>query len=178
VLIAYRDVTSTWRNSRSVKAALLFPSPATHKLPILAVPREHALRAVAFLNSTTFDLLARSHVPGASLAAWVLSQCAAPTPDEIPARCAEIAEVLSITSVKLADAFGWSLHTWDAEKRPWLEAECDALVARAYGVTRDEYEKLFEHFEVMERVEQANYGEYRTRRLCLEAWDLLDEEGV
>jgi hypothetical protein len=177
-IVAYRDVGAPWRNSRSVKAALLFPTPATHKLPILVIPESKALGLVALLNSTVFDFLARVHVPGASLTSWVLSQCAAPGPYDLDPESAHIAERLSVTSAKLSAAYDMALRAWNEEERPLLEAECDARVARSYGLTRRQYEQLFDHFDVMARVEQkpveqGGYGEYRTRRLCLEAFDRL-----
>ncbi len=41
----------------------------------------------------------------------------------------------------------------------------------------DQYDQLFEHFAVLGRVERARFGEERTRRLCLEAFDRLEKEG-
>jgi N-6 DNA Methylase len=177
-MVAYRDVAgSTLTNSRSMKAALLFPGPATHKLPVLAVPHQYVLRLVALLNSTVFDFLVRVHMPGASLTPWVISQCAAPPPEALDSACAELAERLSVTSRKLAEAYSFTLHPWAPTERPHLEAECDARVAHSYGLTRDQYDRLFDHFEVMARVERGRYGEERTRRLCLEAFDRLEQEG-
>ena len=103
-LVAYRDVSgATWTNQRSMKAALLFPTPATDVTPILAIPRERALALLALVNSTVFDFLARVHAPGAHLKSWVLSQCAAPPPDVLDPRCSELAGRLSVTSAKLAE---------------------------------------------------------------------------
>ena len=129
------------------------------------------------MNSTVFDFLARVHVPGAHLTPWVLSQCAAPPPEALDPRCAELAGQLSVTSAKLAETYSFPLHVWDPEERPFLEAECDARVARSYGLSRDQYDQLFEHFAVLGRVERARFGEERTRRLCLEAFDRLEKDG-
>jgi len=177
-MVGYRFVGGAiWRNSRSMKAALLFPTPTTHMLPILAVPREHALAFLGLVNSCVFDFLARIHSPGSHLPPWVLSQCAAPPPEVLDPICAELAGQLSVTSAKLSETYGFRLHAWDAEERPHLEAECDARVARSYGLSRDQYDQLFEHFSVLGRVERARFGEERTRRLCLEAFDRLEKEG-
>ena len=124
-----------------------------------------------------FDFLARVHVPGPNLTPWVVSQCAAPPPETLDPVCAELAERLSVTSRKLAEAYDFTGHPWVPGERPGLEAECDARVARSYGLTRDQYDRLFDHFEVMARVERGRYGEERTRRLCLEAFDRLEQEG-
>jgi hypothetical protein len=64
-----------------------------------------------------------------------------------------------------------------------LRAELDAWYARAYGLTRDELRYVLdpadlmgpdwpsETFRVLKNNEERQYGEYRTRRLVLEAWD-------
>jgi hypothetical protein len=175
-MIAYREIGASWTNRRSVKAALLFPTPATHKLPMLTVLRGLALSATALFNSLIFDFLARIHMPGGSLTPWIVSQCPAPTPAELDPKCSKLAARLTATSQKLADAYGLDLHSWDSQVRPRLEAECDARVARSYGLTRNQYERLFDHFEVMARAERAAYGEERTQRLCLEAFDRISKE--
>jgi len=63
--------------------------------------------------------------------------------------------------------------------------ELDAWFARAYGLTRDELRYILdpadaygpdfpdETFRVVKEKETAKFGEYRTRRLVLEAWDRL-----
>jgi hypothetical protein len=61
----------------------------------------------------------------------------------------------------------------------------DAWFARAYGLTRDELRYILdpkdvhgadfpsETFRVLREKEEKQLGEYRTRRLVLEAWDRL-----
>ncbi len=77
---------------------------------------------------------------------------------------------------------------WDEERRALLRAELDAYYAKLYGLTRDELRYILdpkevygedfpgETFRVLKDKEMRLYGEYRTRRLVLEAWDRL--EGV
>ncbi|TCS95260.1 N-6 DNA methylase [Tepidimonas ignava] len=72
---------------------------------------------------------------------------------------------------------------WDPERRALLRAELDAYYARLYGLTRDELRYILdpadvmgadypsETFRVLKEGEIRAYGEYRTRRLVLEAWD-------
>ena len=72
-------------------------------------------------------------------------------------------------------------------RRAQLRAELDAWYARAYGLTRDELRYVLdpadthgaacpsETFRVLRENEQRRHGEYRTRRLVLDAWDHLDE---
>jgi hypothetical protein len=75
--------------------------------------------------------------------------------------------------------------TWDEEQRAVLRAELDAYYAALYGLTRDELRYVLdpadvygpdfpgETFRVLKEREIREYGEYRTRRLVLEAWDRL-----
>ena len=67
----------------------------------------------------------------------------------------------------------------------YLDAELDAYYARFYGLTRDELRYTLrvdlkeahgedfpgETFRVLKEKEIKQYGEYRTSRLVLEAWD-------
>jgi hypothetical protein len=74
---------------------------------------------------------------------------------------------------------------WDEQRRAVLRAELDALIAKLYGLTRDELRYILdpqdvygedfpgETFRVLKEKEIKQYGEYRTRRLVLAAWDRL-----
>jgi hypothetical protein len=78
---------------------------------------------------------------------------------------------------------------WDEDRRAHLRAELDAFYARAYGLTRDELRYILdpadvkcpdypsETFRVLKEKEIRQHGEYRTRRLVLEAWDRMDANG-
>ncbi|MCU0318459.1 MAG: N-6 DNA methylase [Flavobacteriales bacterium] len=74
---------------------------------------------------------------------------------------------------------------WDEERRAHLRAELDAYYALLYGLERDELRYILdpkevhgedfpgETFRVLKDKEIRQYGEYRTRRLVLEAYDRL-----
>ena len=75
---------------------------------------------------------------------------------------------------------------WDEDRRALLRAELDAWYARAYGLTRDDLRYILdpadllgadypsETFRVLKTNELRRYGEYRTQRLVLAAWDAQD----
>ncbi len=75
--------------------------------------------------------------------------------------------------------------SWDEDRRAQLRAELDAWYARAYGITREELRYILdpadvmgedypsETFRVLKSNEIKKFGEYRTRRLVLEAWDRM-----
>ena len=74
---------------------------------------------------------------------------------------------------------------WNPERRAQLRAELDARYARLYGLTRDELRYILdpadvmgedypsETFRVLKNNELRDFGEYRTRRLVLQAWDAI-----
>jgi hypothetical protein len=83
---------------------------------------------------------------------------------------------------------GWNLELVDDPAlRHQIKAEIDAIYARRIlGLTRDEMEFVldpetvssvfegYETFGALKRAEMRQFGEYRTRRLALEAWDRLE----
>ena len=84
-------------------------------------------------------------------------------------------------------------YGWHPQRRAQLRAELDAYYARLYGLTRDELRYILdpadapfgpggallgpdypsETFRGLKAKEERAYGEYRTRRLVLAAWDAL-----
>jgi hypothetical protein len=74
---------------------------------------------------------------------------------------------------------------FDPERRALLRAELDAFYAHLYGLTRVELRYILdpadvmgpdypsETFRVLKNNEIRQFGEYRTQRLVLEAWDRL-----
>ena len=74
---------------------------------------------------------------------------------------------------------------FDPERRSLLRAELDAFYAHLYGLNRDKLRYILdpadvmgpdypsETFRVLKNNEIRQFGEYRTQRLVLEAWDRL-----
>ena len=109
-------------------------TPATHKLPVLALTPDVAFEFLGVFNATVFDFLVRGHMPGASVAlVWMLTQIPAP-PSGLDPRIAEHSRKLSLTSNSVARLFDAEPHPWDPEERYALDVELDALVAHAYGL--------------------------------------------
>lgn len=80
-----------------------------------------------------------------------------------------------------------SAWEWDPERRAILRSELDAIYARLYGLTRDDLRYILDPSDIMgddypsetfrglKNKEIRNFGEYRTRRLVLDAWDKLEQ---
>lgn len=75
---------------------------------------------------------------------------------------------------------------YDPDRRAILRAELDAYYARLYGLTEEELRYILdpadvmgedypsETFRVLKDKERKEFGEYRTQRLVLAAWDKLE----
>jgi len=173
IMIGFRDVGAPWTNQRSAKGAILPRVPATHKLPVFTLPLEIVFDFLGLFNATVFDFLVRGHMSGASVAlVWMLAQIPAPPPS-LDARIADHARRLSLTSNLVARLFGVGPHPWDPEERYGLDVELDALVAHAYGVTREQYATILDSFEVMARVQTREHGRYKFKEDCLQAYSRL-----
>lgn len=150
--------------------------------------------------SMTFDFVARHKVGGTHLNYFIYKQLPVLPPDRYSAAdIAFIApRVLELTyTAHDLQAWGQDLaaydprpvaeqgrpFAWNPERRAQLRAELDAYYARLYGLNRDELRYILdpkdvmgaeypsETFRVLKEGEIRAYGEYRMRRLVLEAWD-------
>ena len=153
-------------------------------------------------NSLCFDFVARQKVGGTHMADFIMKQLpvlpperySSVTMDFIVPRVFELtytandlkpwAEDLATYDPRPAAERGQPF-AWNPARRAQLRAELDAYYARLYGLTRDELRYILdpkevmgedypsETFRVLKEGELRSFGEYRTRRLVLEAWDQL-----
>jgi hypothetical protein len=144
----------------------------------------------------TCDYLAKQKVGGSSLKNYVMEQLPVISESFYKESDLEFISVrvleLVYTSYSIAPfardlGYVGEPFIWNEERRAMLRAELDAWYARAYGLTRDELRYILdpaevkgedypsETFRVLKNNEMKKFGEYRTRRLVLEAWDRLAE---
>ncbi len=146
----------------------------------------------------TFNFVARQKMGGISFAYFYLKQLpiVPPTFYTEPRLAFITPKVLELTYTSHSLApFARDLghdgppFAWDEDRRAQLRADLDAFYARAYGLTRDELRYILdpadvkgpdyhsETFRVLKEKEIRQYGEYRTRRLVLAAWDRMEANG-
>jgi len=99
---------------------------------------------------------------------------------------ADIVEANSSFDTRPASEHGkpWK---WNPERRAILRSELDAIYARLYGLTHDDLRYILDPSDIMgedypsetfrglKSKEIRQFGEYRTSRLVLEAWDKLEQ---
>ncbi len=202
-LVAFRDVTSAITARTSIFSVLPRVGVGNNApLMLLGESKpELQLCLLGNLNSLAFDFCARQKVGGNHMNFFLLKQLPVLSPRSygvtdvayVGMRVLELVYTSEDLS-PLADAFRNSdlsssvpcaPYRWNEARRVVLRAELDAWFARAYGLSRDELRYILdpkdvrgadfpsETFRVLRDKEEKQFGEYRTGRLVLEAWDRL-----
>lgn len=196
-LIGWRDVTNV-TNERTVVSGIIPVTGVNHKFPLFITTQHVKLIFSLYANlvSIAFDYLARQKIGGTSLTYFYLKQLpifplSFYGTDDLNFILPRVFE-LTFTSEAMrpfAEDLGYQgpPFRWDPERRAYLKAELDAYYARLYGLTREELRYILdpadvkgedypsETFRVLKKNEIQNFGEYRTARLVLQAWDRQEE---
>ncbi len=198
-LLGWRDITSA-HVLRTFIASVLPLVPAGNKLPLLLPGRldDNRLYAalLANLNSLSLDFIARMKTGGNNMNFYIVKQLPVIAPktyidshlDFISPRVIELTYTSHVLKPWAEDlGYDGPPFRFDPERRALLRAELDAYYAHLYGLNRDELRYILdpsdvmgpdypsETFRVLKNNEQRQFGEYRTQRLVLEAWDRLFE---
>jgi len=67
---------------------------------------------------------------------------------------------------------------WDDARRAQLRADLDGLYGHLYGLSREELAYILDTFPIVRRKDESRWGEYRTKRLVLEAYDEIGGSGL
>jgi len=189
------------RNARSTDERTLIaaatPSFGVGDSLFLLCPEQPALLASALLgclNSLVHDFVSRQKVGGVNISFYFVQQFPILPPSAYTEQNLAfiVPRVLELTYTSHAmTPFARDLgyegrpFDWNEDRRAHLRAELDAFYARAYGLTRDELRYILdpedamgpgypsETFRVLKKNEIACFGEYRTARLVLAAWDRI-----
>ena len=141
------------------------------------------------------DFTARQKIGGITLNYFIVKQLPILSPDQYTD--AELSFIvprvleLTYTAYDLkpwAEELGYigAPFPFHPERRAQLRAELDARFARLYGLTRDELRYILDPAEVkgadypsetvrvLKNNAEKAFGDYRTQRLVLAAWDALE----
>lgn len=66
----------------------------------------------------------------------------------------------------------------DTGDRAQLRAEIDAYVAHLYGLSRDDFAYILDTFPVLKKKEERAFGEFMSKRKCLEEFDRICKLGI
>lgn len=192
--LAFNDICNT-NNRRSLISAMVPRAGYGNKLPILQP--EDDLRAdslsllLANFCSVACDFAARQKIQSRNLNKYILEQLPVIPPEGFEAMyfgSKSAAEVVREAVIELTytahdmapfardmghvDAAGEVKppFIWDDARRLDLRAKLDAVFFHLYRITdRDDIRYIYSTFPIVQRQEEAEYGTYRSRDLCL-AW--------
>ena len=193
--LGFKHVSSP-TNTRSMIAALIPVSGAGNSLPLLLseskdpdVAGDFSIMMVANLNSLPLDYVARQKLHGQNLNKFIVEQFPVIPADRYrnrmfgPKSAADIVResVLELTytshdMMALAEFLGHSdangnalpPYKWKCERRLKLRAKLDAVYFHLYGVTAvDDVEYAYSTFPALKTKENAKFGRFLSRDLCL-----------
>lgn len=193
-LFGWRDIARA-SDSRTFVPSALPRAAVGNKFP-LAFPLDptQAPLLQAVWSSMVFDYVARQKLSGTGMTYFIVKQLVCPAPttfDETMPWEGTLAEFvrprvseLTYTSHRMANYARDVLalphgapvggpFRWMPERRAQLIAEVDAAMLHVYGLTRAEAGHVLDSFPVVRRNEERDLGEYRTKRLALDAYDAL-----
>ncbi len=159
---------------------------------------------VANLNTNIFDFVARQKLGGINFSYFVLKQLPVIPPDRYTPELIDfiVPKVVELTYtawdllpfakdvLKEVGEETWSRwfpenpqdgegnpapFRWDEERRSILRAELDGIYAHLYELGREDLDYILDTFPIVKRKDEAKYGEFRTKRLVLEAFDRLED---
>lgn len=196
-LFGFRSIARA-TDERTAIGAVIPAWAVGHKVLLVlisdSIPAPLVTAFVANFNSLVFDFMIRQKVGGTDLGFFQVKQVPVLPPDSYDEHeirfVSERVVKLVYTSEEMrpfAEEMGYQgpLVKWDPEQRAIQRAELDAFYAYKYGLTRDELRYILdpaelngpdypsETFRVLKENELKEFGEYRTQRLVLGAWDRL-----
>ena len=146
------------------------------------------------MNCLVFDYVARQKLGGLNMAYFVQKQLPMLPPGSFDSNAIEfIGERIKKIYATASDMVEFSksvdgcpkIFPYDMNLIAKIQAELDAFYANLYGLNREEVRYILdpidvvgpdcptETFRVLKNNEIREFGEYRTQRLVLEAWDRL-----
>jgi hypothetical protein len=195
-MIGWRDICRS-TDERTLISGIIPTVGCGHKFLLLFVHSSPILASALYasINSLVCDYITRQKLGGTSLMYFTFKQLAVLPPDAysdsdlafIVPRVLELTYT-SHSMAPFAHDLGYSgpPFAWNEDRRAQLRAELDAWYARAYALTRDDLRYILdpaavkgvdypsETFRGLKHNEMKRFGEYRTGRLVLEAWDRMD----
>jgi len=199
-LMGWRDICRS-TDDRTVIASVFPRVGVGHTIRVLYldVPPKQAAAFIACTSSLSFDYVGRQLIGSTHLTVETLKQLPVISPESFTSQDLAFisSRILELTNTSHSmSKWGYDLgysgppFAWDETRRAYLKAELDAFFAQKYNLTRDELCYVLdpqdvkgtaypsETFRVLKTKELAQFDEYRTRRLVLDAWDRLTASNI
>ena len=187
--------TTNATNERTSVISCVPRAGMSDRAPLLHLPQAKAAALLlANMNSIVLDFAARTAVGGTDLSFFIIKQLPVLPPETYLEDAPQglkwvemvIPRVLELTyTAHDLEPFAHDLgydgppFPWDEERRHLLRCELDAIYAHMYKLERTDLEWVLDaqepsqSFPGLKRAELRQYGEYRTQRYALQAYDQL-----
>lgn len=187
-MVGFRDTTNA-TNERTVIASMWPRSAVGNNLPILTVGKGESLVLATMMSSFAFDYFARLKLGGSHANFFIMKQLPVIPPEVFEADCSwangtfadwltpRIAELVMVSEIGAAfrQRLGDAIYDWDGSRRCRLRAEIDGAFFCMFGIAREDVDYIMDTFPIVKRKDEAEFGEYRTKRLILENYDRMQE---
>lgn len=197
-LMGWRDICRA-TDERTVIASVAPLVGVGHTMPLFLTNTDASRMAALLgnLGALVLDFCARVKVGGTHLTYSYLKQFPVLPPSHYSeADLAFIVPRILELTYTAHDLAGWAQDleyngppfALDPGRRAILRAELDAYYAKLYGLTEEDLRYILdpadvmgedypsETFRVLKNKELKEFGEFRTQRLVLEAWDALEQQ--
>jgi hypothetical protein len=199
-LLGWRNICRN-TDERTVIASVLPRAGVGHSSPLMfssAGCPALAASLQANLSAIAFDFIARQKIGGTNLTYDYLNQLPVLPPTIYAQPCPWDSSPPSLLSTPYSlhtwllprvlelTYTAWDLapfakdcgydgppFRWDEERRFLLRCELDAAYFHLYGIARDDVDYVMETFPIVKRKDEAQHGEYRTKRIILEMYDAM-----
>ena len=182
-------------NKRTMVSSLFYLSGVGHKITLIRdLDLDSSLVLNANLSSIVLDYVAKRKVGGTDICNFHFKQFPVIPPYSYSEKERDFvirySKRLLATTRKMADILSCPVTVWNENERAVLMARLDAFYAVKYGLGKDELEFILDPEAVMgngyptqtfpqvRANDISKYGEYRTKRLILEAYDELTRNGL
>ncbi|MFX1444476.1 MAG: Eco57I restriction-modification methylase domain-containing protein [Promethearchaeota archaeon] len=142
---------------------------------------------IANLSSLPFDFIVRNKTSGVAITQFMVEQLPVFPPkvynkllfNEIYIRAIELIYCtyeMKNFSIDFKCSIEKEPFKYDLERRELLKAELDAIFGLMYGFTYTDFEYIIDNFYVLRDIELREYGEFKTKRLVLKAYNKFNSD--
>ncbi|MFB6186531.1 MAG: Eco57I restriction-modification methylase domain-containing protein, partial [Halobacteriaceae archaeon] len=194
---AFREIVRATSDVRVAKATICPQHPFVDTAPVLTFecdePEQRALLFTCFFTSIPFEFALRQSLGGAHITKYILKQLPMPKPSDLngikittegetkPLRDLFVDYGLQLTWTSHSlDEFGQKIEPnegpfeWDEEERREMRTAIDAIVAKLFDISREDFEYVLDSYTTLKKNETEEHGYYRKKEECLEKFDSVE----
>ena len=188
-MLGFRDICRS-TDERTMICGFFPISAVGNNLPILLSTAQSPELLGAILSSFALDYVARMNVGSVHMHFFIAEQLPVLSPARFLESCAwqtessyadwikeRLVELTYDTAVleglgRECGATGGP-YFWDPDRRVQIRAEIDACLFTMYGLSHSDVSYVLDTFPIVQRNDEKELGEYRTKRLILAAFEAM-----